>query len=607
MVKASQDRFLHYYNQELNYLRHSGRNFSRKYPKIARRLEMGDSESPDPHVERLLESFAFLTGRISQEIDDQYPETATALLNVLYPHLVNPIPAMAIAHLKVDPSNGNLTTGFSIPKRTLLNAEAHEGISCQFSTVYPLKLWPIEVDHVSFSTSNKFYTYGQKPKEWFLRFDLKSTGVDFNVMGVDQLDFHIHADRKLALLIYQTIFAQQDIQVYYGTDKKNLYALPKGSIEPLGFAADEMSMPMGSHTIHSYQMIQEYFHLPEKFLFFRIKNLQDILKTHDLITEDLQLFISLDDVSDIYEESITPQNFLLGATPIVNLFPKTTDPFRLDKKQTHYRLIPDQRLDKTTEIYSIDEIIGSIEGQGEPQVLSPYYAFNHHTTLNPETTYWVHKRASSLLRDLPGTDIYLSFVDMNFSPQMPAQQIIHAKTLCTNRYLAEQLPYNCHLTAEVALPVSQITCLDRPVKQVHSPQDGANLWKLISQLSVNYLGLTSGEASVEGLKEMLRIYIRNSSQSDYEIEMFKDIEVKTVSRRVNQEAWRGFVRGHQITIIVEDTNYTGASTFLLVSVLRYYFSLHVGINSFIEIVLKNDKASKEVMRWDPVPGMQISL
>jgi type VI secretion system protein ImpG len=607
MAKTEQDRFLHYYNQELSYLRHSGKAFARTYPKIARRLEMSDSESPDPHVERLIESFAFLTGRISQEIDDQYPQTATALLNVLYPHLVNPIPAMAIAHLKSDPSRGNLTTGYSIPKGTLLNAQAHEGISCHFSTIYPLTLWPVELTNVSFSTSNKFYVHGEKAKEWFIRFDLKSVGVDFKAMEMDHLDMHIHADRKLALLVYQTIFAQKNIQVYFSTDKKNVHALPKGSLKPLGFEPEEMSLPMGSHTIHSYQLLQEYFHLPEKFLFFRIQNLKEMLKHEDLITEDLQLFISLEDVSAIYEQSITAQTFLLGATPIVNLFPKTTDPFRLDKKQTQYRLIPDQRLDKTTEIYSIEEIVGSVEGQGEPQVLSPYYSFDHHTTLNSDTTYWIHKRTSSSMRDLPGTDIHLSFVDMNFTPQMPAQQIIRARTLCTNRYLPEQLPYNCSLSADISLPVSQITCLDKPVPQMHAPQNGSTLWKLISQLSVNHLGLTSGKASVDGLKEMLRLYIRNSSQSYYEIEMIKDIRVSTVSRRVNKEAWRGFVRGHEVTFIVEESNFTGASTFLLSSVLRYYFGLHVGVNSFIEIVLKNDLASEEIMRWEPIPGMQVSL
>jgi type VI secretion system protein ImpG len=332
-----------------------------------------------------------------------------------------------------------------------------------------------------------------------------------------------------------------------------------------------------------------------------------MVKEQNLSTDSLHLYIAIDDAGPLYEENLTPDQFLLGATPIVNLFPKTTDPFRLDKKQTHYRLVPDQRLDKTTEIYAIDEILGSVEGQGESVILSPYYSFDHHTMLDPDTVYWVQKRMSATMRDVPGTDIYLSFVDMKFNPQMPAQQIIFAKTLCTNRYLPEQLPYNTVLSPQTSLPVQQVVCLDKPTPQVYSPEDGETLWKLISQLCVNHLSLTSGPNSLDGVKEMLRLYTRGSKQGHFEIETLKDIQIKPVTRRVNREAWRGFVRGHEITFLTEDTSISGGSTFLLINVLRHYFSLHVGINSFVEVVLKTDRSYKELMRWSSIPGTQISL
>ena len=63
MLRGDQDPFLNYYHRELSYLRHAGGIFAARHPKIARRLELNHGESPDPHVERLLESFAFLTAR----------------------------------------------------------------------------------------------------------------------------------------------------------------------------------------------------------------------------------------------------------------------------------------------------------------------------------------------------------------------------------------------------------------------------------------------------------------------------------------------------------------------------------------------------------------
>lgn len=608
LTNSSREQLLYYYNRELDYLRNAGRNFSRQYPKIARRLELSDSESPDPHVERLLESFAFLSGRISKEIEDQHPQTAAALLNILYPHLVNPVPSMGIAHLIADPSRGNLTTGFKVPKGTRLNAAAMEGIDCTFTTVYPVTLWPIEVDHVGIVAANRLKTSGQPlQSEWALHIKLKSTSVNFKDMHMDSLDFHLASEKKLALFLYQLIFSRTEQQAFVSTDGKNIYALPKGSVKPIGFEADEMSLPMGQHSIHSYQLLQEYFHLPEKFLFFKIKNLLKSASLIDLSSEILDIYIPINDPGAIHEIDLKAEDFLLGATPIVNLFKKSTDPFRLTKKQTEYRLIPDQRLDQTTEIYSILNVSGSVEGVDDPIEMAPYYSFSHHTLLNPDTVYWTHKRTSARVRDLPGSDVYLSFVDINFSAQTPAQQIIYAETLCTNRYLAEQLPYNTSLTAEDALPVSQIVCLDKPVSQVDSPEDGETLWKLISQLSVNHIGLTSGPASVAGLAEMLRLYLRGSGQSHFEIETITDLTVKPVVRRVNNEAWRGFVRGQEVTLIMNDATNSGGSTFLLASILRHYFGLHVGINSFVEVVLKNDHRQKDIMRWNPLPGTQISL
>ena len=75
-----QDDLVDYYRRELSYLRESGDDFSKRYPKVANRLSFSGIESKDPHTERLLESFAFLTARIQREIDREFPSTTNAIL-----------------------------------------------------------------------------------------------------------------------------------------------------------------------------------------------------------------------------------------------------------------------------------------------------------------------------------------------------------------------------------------------------------------------------------------------------------------------------------------------------------------------------------------------
>ena len=58
------DDLLFHYSQEFTYLRYLGAEFANKYPKVAGRLLLEAGKCEDPHVERLLEGFAFLAARI---------------------------------------------------------------------------------------------------------------------------------------------------------------------------------------------------------------------------------------------------------------------------------------------------------------------------------------------------------------------------------------------------------------------------------------------------------------------------------------------------------------------------------------------------------------
>src|SRR5476651_1252369 len=80
-----------------------GREFSRANPDAAPLLAEARS---DPDVERLLEGFAFLTGRLRQKLDDELPELTEGLVSLLWPHYLRMIPSLSI--LEVTPTHGSL-------------------------------------------------------------------------------------------------------------------------------------------------------------------------------------------------------------------------------------------------------------------------------------------------------------------------------------------------------------------------------------------------------------------------------------------------------------------------------------------------------------------
>ena len=77
----------HYYERELTFIRQLAQDFARQYPAAAGRLLLEPNRSTDPHVERLIESFALLAGRVQHKIDDEFPELTTALLGDTLPAL----------------------------------------------------------------------------------------------------------------------------------------------------------------------------------------------------------------------------------------------------------------------------------------------------------------------------------------------------------------------------------------------------------------------------------------------------------------------------------------------------------------------------------------
>src|SRR5687768_2563559 len=128
------DELLGYYERELIFLRRMGAEFARKYPKIATRLQLEEEKVEDPHVERMIEAFAFLAGRISLKLDDELPEITESFLNVLYPHYLSPIPSMAVAQFFYGSAKDKLTAVQTLERGARLNSRPVDGTPCRFRT-----------------------------------------------------------------------------------------------------------------------------------------------------------------------------------------------------------------------------------------------------------------------------------------------------------------------------------------------------------------------------------------------------------------------------------------------------------------------------------------
>jgi len=602
-----QEELLRYYWRELTYLRKSGAAFAAKYPQVAAGLELGaGGESSDPHVERLIEAFAFLTGRIQHNLDADFPEVASELLNLLYPHYLNPVPSMAVARFEVDPERGKLTTGHLLPRHTPLFAQSAEGRVCRFRTAYPVTLWPLAVPYAGFESTAQFdFLDRDATVATVLRLRIEGKAGSLAELALDRLRFHLHGDRMLVDTLYELLFCHVlriAILPEGPPGKTAPIFLPKGALKPVGFAADEEVLPYPAPSHPGYRLLQEYFTFPEKFLFFDLEALGGHRSTKSF---DLLFLLDQSPRDRLY---IGGDTFLLGCTPVVNLFQRMTEPIRLDQQRSEYPLVADARRERETEIHSILQVSAAADPRDTSRIFAPFYSYSHRMGDERQRTFWHARRLPTGRADLPGTRMVLSLLDLDWHPSLPAVDTLYAQALCTNRDFAEQLPAGALLQTDVAAPLARISCLGKPTQEIVPPSGGANLWRLVSHLSLNHLSLAGGKESLEALREILRLYsATGDAAAERQVGGLVGMSSRKVVRRVGTEAWRGFCRGNEVTLTFDEDAYVGSSAFLLASVLDRFLALYASMNSFTQLVIESRQRHGVWKRWPPMVGEQILL
>lgn len=607
MATMAQDEFLRCYKRELAYLRQMGAEFAEKYPQVARRLNLKFGQTDDPHVERLVESFAFLAGRIQFNLEQRFPEFTTAFLDLLYPHYLSPVPSMSICQCEVDPAQGKLAIGFTIPKGTQLVANAESGEICRFTSAYPVVLWPLEVLYAGLENADQFRNDYFRRFPAVLRVRLNCTSESIQQLDFDSLRFHLNGDRLVANSIYERLFHSDTRVAISVKSEESPILLPGDAIRRVGFGLEEEILPYPKQAHPGFRLLQEYFTFPEKFLFFDLKYLDHSARRSSTENAFDILFLlprALDE-----RVVIDRTMFALGCTPIVNLFSKSTEPVRLDHLSADYLLDPDLRNPKSTEIHSILKVSGSpLPSEEETMVFRPYYSFQHDPDAPDRVCYWHARRVPSRFSDVPGTDMRIAFLDRGFNPRIPATQAVYAQTLCTNRDLAVSVIAGTLLQIEEAMPLHRIVCLRQPTPEWQAPLGGETRWRLVSHLFLSSVSLCEGEQGLEALKEILCLYNFSEDASAFQqIQGLRGLTTRRVVRRSGAEAWRGFCKGIEITVGLDEEHYTNGSTVLFGAILQHFFALNISAHCFVQLALKSAKTGQMIKRWPPMVGEAIVL
>jgi type VI secretion system protein ImpG len=605
------DELLTYYEQELSFMRQMGAEFAAQYPKIAARLLLEPNRCEDPHVERLIQSFALLAARIRYKLDDELPEITDALIQVLYPHYLAPLPSFTIAKFLLDPEQGKITGGYRIETNTPLYSEPVNGNPCRFRTCYPVVLWPLEIVSARLEPPDRFNPPAKAAA--VIRLGIRCLGgMNFSELELDQLRIFLNGEPALAYGLYEHLFrnlCQVQVRAAGGDKEPPRIALPPASVKAVGFGPDEGILPYTARSFLGYRLLQEYLAYPEKFLFFDLCGLERARNVALGNSAEILFFL---DRMPRFEQPISVETFQLGCAPAINLFERIAEPIRLDRAQTEYRVIADVRRQNATEIYSVDAVTSIPPNQQTPIVYQPFYSFKHSADRERQEAFWYAIRRPSPRQGDNGTEVHLTLVDLNFRQELPPVEILTIHTTCTNRDLPSRLPFgrlngtNSDFRLEGPAPVLRIQCLKKPTETVRAPLRRGAYWRLLSHLSLNYLSICEGGR--EAFQEILQLYdFHGSAEIQQQIAGIVDIRSRRVVARPPSMGWNGFCRGIEVTIEFDEDKYVGNGVFLFASVLERFLGLYSSLNSFSQLVAITRQREEPLKRWPPRTGDQILL
>jgi type VI secretion system protein ImpG len=602
------EKMLPYYERELSMLRRAGAEFASRYPKLAGSLQIHGETCADPHIERLLQGAAFLNARVAKLLDDGYANFTEALLGMLYPHLLRPIPSCSIARIDFGGAKaGQVTAVSTLPRGTALKSLGRSAVTCRFRTAYDVTIAPLAITDVAFEP------YIQTPATLALppdagsaiRITIDSTTPNRPLAALELPTVRVFLDAEASLraLLRDLLFMRARCACVDAGGKWRM--LERVPIQPVGFADDEALLPAAPSEHSANRLLSEYFAFPDKFDFIDL-DLAALLHDAPAGATRATVRIALadvraDDAAARMLRTLSPDNLVLGCTPVINLFPQSATPIRITHRSSSYPLAPDELPGHACDIYSVDTVHllrKTPEGSAITEFV-PYYALRHGEEDRRNGHYWRAHRDEELAAIGTGHDTSLMLVDRDFSPHDAQDGTASVSLTCTNRNVPHAMPYGRAAgdlaTEATTLP---IRLLRRPTLSYRQSTGNQHQWGLIAHLALNHRALTH-----DSVKALLCLYAQQGSTvAQRQIDGITALEHRPATAWVRQEHGSAYLRGVEVRVTLDEEAYAGTGIHAFAQLLDHLLGLHVHLNSFTQLVVMSEPGGKELMRCLPRNG-----
>jgi type VI secretion system protein ImpG len=568
-------------------------------------------EVADPYVERLIESFCFMSARMRIKLDAEFPRLTQRLLEVIYPNYISPTPSIAVAQLHPNIGQGNFSHGFKVERDTPFFGRLPQGeaTACQFRTTQDVTMWPLEIISAKLTgappdiPSTERYLPAHVQVHGSLRLRLRTRGKDTfrNLQGLDRLSIYLPGQEQIASHLFELLHSSAVASLIGMPEKMGnpCHTVSEHALVHEGLSPSQNVLPLAWNTWHGHNLLHEYFACPSRFYFFALQNLAPGLSRIE--GDEAEIIILLSRHPGKLSALVDAKQFALHCTPVINLFSHRTDRVEVKDAQTELHLVPDRSRPMDFEVYSVAELHGQEAEHSPAMPFRPMFQ-----TLNQDEGN--HGRYFSVRREqrldsnnarkygtrtsYTGTEVFLSLVDQHEAPYNKTLRYLSVEALVTNRDLPRLVPRNGvdDLTTGESIPLESAGLIRAPSAPKPPFAEGEMAWRLIRQLGFNYLPLTDMDErqGAQALRDMLRLFVHSDdTAADKQISSLIASKITPVTRRLPGTGPLIYGRGVEIELTVDEDGFSGTSPYLFGLVLEHYLARHVSINTFTQTKLES--------------------
>ena len=398
------------YLGELDALREHGRELALRYPDLAGQLDIGPRRSRDPHVERVVESSAFLAARLRLLVESQASELPLALLALLAPTLVEPVPSMAVVRF----ADGR--QGRRVERGTRLDyVTGGQSLAC-LSTTMDADLAPAAVE------VERLAPAGRAPDG--LRLAFRGTELPERAL----LDAG-GAEAAAAGLLTALARDLAAIEVRRGGGGEVEHH-PLSALRLRGYDETEAALPVRASAHPAHRLVGELIAFPDKFSFFSLDGLR--LRPGDEVRLRFAKRLGL-------PSPLPPDLVGMNAVPAVNLWSGPGTPFEVTGRDLEYVVRPDALRYRSVECHSVEgvRLYGAESKRGEELDRIAGFGLPRGTAVK-----WGMRRIESPA----GAQVLVHFDGLDTGAPGPSRRVAAPNVLMSNRDVAEHVPAGAELT-----------------------------------------------------------------------------------------------------------------------------------------------------------------